>query len=434
MILEEVGNKKKVHLPYELKIYLGKVTEYAKYSLYNDNIIFDMKNRNISQSDLYEDNPGESINSSRTRKDSDRDREKLSLGLQAYLTNRNPNLYTETVYEMFKQRFEIDMNGISENALWLTAYAYEFFFITMVNVELMCGEENLSTPIRKINEITESFTRLKKGFELLFYPLVLAEGYNDFFDSAIGSYWLSPIKGSYYNFYNKIFVYNNVNVVKESITRFFRVRASEGFVNFEDIYNLKGNIKNAEDIYDNYPILANFFVKIFISDAHKILEKAAISKKKNDKYDFSKNDLNSSEKQGLLKFLLADFMPTVIKKIQFLLEQEKTSGGGFELYKKMMILAEGSPDFISNVELVKLDEFQPSGVERWDNFEASVESDAGLFFEWATKREDEGYFDIYSNSSLETVEDLLYHFNDTRTTKARKEMREQAIKTHEKLF
>ncbi|MDT2828287.1 SpaH/EbpB family LPXTG-anchored major pilin [Enterococcus viikkiensis] len=333
MIVTEVGNKKKINLPYDLKVYLGKITEYAKYSIYNENLFFDMNKSGMSQSDLYPNNPSVDVNSKRTRKDSDRDREKMSLGMNSKLTDRNPNLYTQTIYDIFNQEFDIDMNGITENALWLTSYAYEFFFITMVEVELMSGAEKIGNQVRNVNEVTDSFTRLKKGFELLFYPVVLAEGYNDFIGDVTKAYWGSENK--LFNIGTSIVTYDGIDAIKESISKLAKSRVSEGFVSFEYGDVVYSGKNNPTDVYDAYPMLATFFVKLFIADAQKLLSKALLSKDKRDKYDFSKNDIRSSEQHGLLKFYLTDFMPIVIDKIQYLLDKSDNSGAGFELYKQI---------------------------------------------------------------------------------------------------
>lgn len=437
MIVTEVGNKKKINLPYDLKVYLGKITEYAKYSIYNENLFFDMNKSGMSQSDLYPNNPSVDVNSKRTRKDSDRDREKMSLGMNSKLTDRNPNLYTQTIYDIFNQEFDIDMNGITENALWLTSYAYEFFFITMVEVELMSGAEKIGNQVRNVNEVTDSFARLKKGFELLFYPVVLAEGYNDFIGDVTKAYWGSENK--LFNIGTSIVTYDGIDAIKESISKLAKSRVSEGFVSFEYGDVVYSGKNNPTDVYDAYPMLATFFVKLFIADAQKLLSKALLSKDKRDKYDFSKNDIRSSEQHGLLKFYLTDFMPIVIDKIQYLLDKSDNSGAGFELYKQIMNTVEKeypmNQEYLEkNATLIPLRMYQLNGISRWESFEDDVNRNAKLYFDWSNKQSNQDCFDLFSNNPLETSESILGNFKDTRTKKGHKEALERTTNLITKFF
>jgi len=439
MIIDDKFGKEKINLSYDSKQYLYQVTEYESYNLFVDNVKKYMRNNDIKRRDFYPDNPGNNVASKIIIKDSDPYRGVLKKGLDKKMDDSNPFLFSQKIYELVKEKSDIDITGIKENALWLTSYAYEFFLITMVKQEQKDWGSWMSVEIDSSKDIRKSFTNLKKGFELLIYPIVPALIYEEFtteYDRI--NDLLKKMGDETINYSLKDYRLTETvegitkDIVKESVTELYKMRVSEGvntfgIVDYSIIQPLKeenqsnltidARIERLNGI-DQYPYFATFFIQMFINDAEILLKKSFESDNPRDRYDFSKNEFGKTESHGILKFYLNDFMPIVINKIQKLLEDTTSVGKNFIFYKEIK----------KAINEKKHTSIQyPDSKENWIEFRDDIIRNANLFNEWIDKKENPEFFNIFSDSKENSTEELFEVMDDSRTKKGRPQILANAM-------
>lgn len=376
----------KLFLPKDQLDYLSKTIELGGLDKFIDRVKLEMEVKGKKESDLYD-----RIETGSERGYADRvpDHKEYNLGMNKKLTNHNPNGFPPRLFKRIEKKLGVTESGVSENALWLTSYAYEFFFISMVNIELEENKGDFLTPLNGISDVEDSFTQLKKGFQLIFEMLSLGLGQLDFNPNMI-------LLGK-----------NEEDIIKQSVEDVWRTRWSEGFVNFGlPEWYLDSETIN-EDGWNGWPVLNTFFLELFINDAEKLIE--------NKGYSFNRRDKN------IMNFYVRDFMPLVVEKIKSYLDSDGASGYGFKIYHLMKKAFEASYYSMSEANRMvdQIHGILKYGKKSWERWFEKMDDSAKLYQEWVDRRNDDStYFDDMKNKK--TVDELLNNtFNDKRTTKGR---------------
>lgn len=288
-------------------------------------------------------------------------------GSEKYLDNESQNIKRELLRYLNsekaeKGRFQIfpspkvsvflekklDLHLIDKMdfAIQISAYCYEFFFITMPIYEsfgklpkdLDIGEiqnlNNISYIISKNKEdICDSFTNLKYNFSLLYAPISIGIHSNANKDKV----------SEIYRNHKNVSSFNELLTVTE--LEWFSIQFSEGFSNLVDYFYLEDQInsikieqnrKYINQVIDKHAIinherdtynkLKSLFVLFFADTALYLLKK-----KDYDFRNIRKNSRYIGNNKGVMRFLLSDFMPTVIKTIV----SEVPKSDGYRIYNEL---------------------------------------------------------------------------------------------------
>lgn len=365
-----------------------------------DQFVSRLKAKNFKENKLYNYDYSVYHHFGRIKTDRNKYHSDVSRVLSRKITDHNPHLVRDKLAEKIKRKVGVDISGVDESALWLTSYAYEFFFITQPKKELDYYNKSMNTRILTMEDSKRSYLNLRKMFINLYAPAALGQGiYDNNVEVSL------KIKGR--------------NVSKDFIREYLRICQSEGFMEY--IPNFLDYIDEIDptimkNIYDQYPVLSTFFVQLFSDDAKRILKKG--------KYKLNKLEVSSSERRegyrSIRDFYLEEFMPLVYKKITKLINTEPSSAG-WEIYTSVCELRDAQTNNQKELERIlgeKIKQyFDPKYVD-WDSWCQKIEKKSAVFNEWINNKDKEEYFDQIDNNK--TVEELLNNtFDDKRSTRKR---------------
>ncbi|WP_099975174.1 hypothetical protein [Lactobacillus terrae] len=283
-------------------------------------------------------------------------REKLSNGtsfrkeLSDFLNGkiRNNTIQQPRINEEFKKIGVHDISDPNFNALWLTSYAYEFFMIIMVQKEMDETKGILEKELIGIDNLTDSFSDLRKGFSLLNAQLALAISSKDF-GNVIHFKKLSDASENEY----------------------------QSILQTEKFPTILWTKKYPENLIQN-----TNFVILFADMAKKIII--------DNNYDFSKNTHKLSVRENpLLKFMVKDFMPEVINKISGYLRVSE-SGFGYNVYKMISDIQKNTkfrgnePIYNSDgaQQKARLMKYYSDNAVLWENWYSKVFNEGQIYLEW----------------------------------------------------
>ena len=193
---------------------------------------------------------------------------------------------------------------------------------------------NISYIISKNKEdICDSFTNLKYNFSLLYAPISIGIHSNANKDKV----------SEIYRNHKNVSSFNELLTVTE--LEWFSIQFSEGFSNLVDYFYLEDQInsikieqnrKYINQVIDKHAIinherdtynkLKSLFVLFFADTALYLLKK-----KDYDFRNIRKNSRYIGNNKGVMRFLLSDFMPTVIKTIV----SEVPKSDGYRIYNEL---------------------------------------------------------------------------------------------------
>lgn len=435
----------RIVLPFEMKDHLAHILEYELWDEFVEYLKFKMHEKSISE--IYDTEAKDATNtySKKTVQNRTTYHKEFNEGKNKII--KHNRLFPDRIYTKLE---EIGLPTIDETkvlSFWLSCYCYEFFFVQMPRFELTNSiNENIipdfqkAPPVYNINEIYESFLKLKKFFSLLYLPFTFGIIDNDFGDEnlnqleitkASGSEWLRQIMSEGFNPATRSLFWLDSLPVEEK-----KHLLHPKYGKFE------------LELYDRYPILNTLFVILFSDLAEKILNEGD--------YDFRINTHKNFERDNsLLHFLLIDYMPKVIDLIKQYLSNTN-SGLGAMLYlqfskyykdaqykntvlsmdliryslqretssmypeQKLVnnLIKNGDsfsepiypPTIVSNFTKYEQDYINLSGY--WFSWFSSKKHNAHKYLEWSKNRNNSKYFNILNNAK--TADELLHHTFDDR--------------------
>ena len=369
-------------LPYDEYSHLGRMSELENFDQLITRIKFEMKKRGYKEASFYNE---EAFQKKFGRRKTNRSKyhSGINSALNYRVTNHNPHLMRDKELDLVRRQLGINTSGAKENALILTSYAYEFFFIHLPKRELET-EQLTNERINSIQDCTSSFWQLKKAFTLLEAPVALGMGV---VDNGIEKFSL-------------IGKHTRKDYGHECYEEYKKVLESEGF--------------RETGRYNQFPLLSTVFVQLFAPLATNLIS--------SNKYKLNRIEVRGKEKRqgyrGIMDFYLRDFMPKVISRIESLLK-EKPSNIGWELYRSIS----GIKDYLvaekrdsAEKSLRKITRYLQQEGPDWDRWAARVQEDATEFNTWAQALKSK---DEYDPMSLNKSAEELYNdtFDDRRNVR-----------------
>lgn len=382
--------------------HLIRVTELENFDQFISRVSEKLEELNLKEGNLYyeELNPFKKFGRKKTNRS--RFHSEINSAFNRRLTNHHPHLLSERALKLFRNKLNIDISGAEENALWLTSYAYEFFFIQLPLSEMKYQSLRLNKRITSISDAKKSYINLRKLFITIYAPLAFGQGVID--------------NGINFVIEEKQNIYNRKLV--EYINEYVKVIRSEGLFNY--IFPELVEMDLISDIssealkvnYNERPILNTFFVQLFADEAYKLLKK--------NKYRLNKDKFYLTEREyrqgyrSLMDFYLKDFMPIVLKKLEQL-AMDAPSNAGWDIYRSLNGIRDAiknNQDVLKKIYIEKLGmNMNPDKID-WDSWYRSIENGSEVFNTW---RDNTGSGEYDPFNINKTTDDLLNNtFDDKR--------------------